>query len=169
MNNVSAKFKINANVHGDNSDVADLGIAQASFVDAISRDLVDGSGSGQANKFFADSITRTGGTDEDIDLQSDLDAVGVALGLDKLKILLIHNLSDAVLTVGWDSGGTVGNAVSLFTDPDTDTLLIPALGSFLWLGGLDGIVVDATHKVLRISPGGAGNKVFEVVIVGVKT
>ena len=131
--------------------------------------MTDGAASGECNKIYADTGEVTGGSETDIDLQTALDAVGVALALDILKALYIKNDSDAEMALGWLAGGTAGNAISLFTDPDTETILIPAGGIFFWAQTTTGIVVDATHKVLRLNAGGAGAKVFDIVVVGVKS
>lgn len=169
MLNTDAKFQIGAVVQGDNSDVADLGISKASVSKAIAIALTHGAAEGNINRFYADKVTISG-TEEDIDLQTALDAVGVAMNLNKLKGILIENgntVTDGELEIGWASGGTVGEAVSLFATPDDSAHLLPKGGVYFLYTGPVGITVDATHKVLRIA-GADGNK-FEIVIVGADT
>lgn len=169
MNNVSARFNIGMIVKGDNSDVADLGIATANVSQTAAITLAHGTASGKANKIYADTATVTGGSQIDIDLQTALDAVGVALGLNFLKVLYIKNQSDAEFEIGWKTGGIAGNAISLFGEPDDNTAILLAGGVFLWADTTAGIVVDATHKVLRINSDGSGSKEFDIIAVGIKS
>ena len=169
MLNTDAKFNVGAVVQGDNSDVADLGISKASVNKAIAIALTHGAAAGNINRFYADKVTISG-TEEDIDLLTALDAVGVAMNLNKLKGILIENgneVTDGELEVGFDTDGTAGNAVSLFNTPDDSCHLIPKGGVYFFYTGPNGITVDGTHKVLRIA-GSDGNQ-FDIVIVGADT
>lgn len=169
MLNTNAEISVNIAVQGDNSDVADLGISKASLAKAIAIALTHGAGSGNINRFYADKVVISG-TEEDIDLITALDAVGVAMGLDKLKAIIIENgneVTDGELALGWAAGGTLGDAINIFSTPDDSALKIPKGGVAVLYFGAIGVTVDADFKVLRVA--GADGNAFDIVILGADT
>ena len=164
MNNTLSNITIQAAVSGDNSDVADLGIAKGSVSKSIVSALTHGAAAGNANKWHADEFDVTGGSQVDLNLWTALDAVGVAMNIATLKVLIIENKSDAILTVG-----AAPNPIPLFGTPATDTIKIPVGGSLTWLGDGAGIAIATPGTCeLRIAAAGAGNKQVHVIAVGVK-
>jgi hypothetical protein len=112
----------------------------------------NGTASSQFDRWFYDSRSLGAGANEDLDLQTLLDAAGVALGSAEARFLRIE--SDAANTnrIQYKAGAANGwaGAAAPTQDP-TDIINIPpgcAVQFELFVNGSN--TIDATHKVINI-------------------
>jgi len=163
---VNAVANLSFNVTGS-PDVIELATAIAKLTLDRGRTMAMGTGSNQVNTWYSEIVGVTGGSNKTIDLQgggAEVDAFGVSLDFDKIKMIYFKNLSDAAMIIGPEAQGLL-----MTGDPTTHTILLPVGAEQLFIYGGDGIVCDADSKDLFISAAGSGAKNVEVVVIGVKS
>lgn len=138
----------------------------------ISEVLASGTGSGQATKVFQDVRTLALSTDENLDFQTLLDPFGTALGLTKIKWLIIQaasaNAADLRLTPGSANGWDAFLSPSAALGPDIPQLDVQAGTALVLVNSAAGYVVDAAHKVLNVENlSGAASGIYTITIVGI--
>lgn len=125
----------------------------------------------QCDLVYAASITFVTSTPQTLDLTSLTDVVGGAVNFARVRLVAIKNLSTAdaaVLTVGnsvtneWDgflsAAGTLKVFPSSANNPKGGWVILTAPNT-------TGIVVDSTHKTLKLDPG-ANAFTVNVIIAG---
>lgn len=140
----------------------------SSVTDGLSKNystsFTDGTGSGKAQIQFHDSRTLVTTTDETLDLTALIGAFGAA-AFAKIKALIV---SVATQSNGYrlQIGGAAENAVSgMFADPG-DILEVQAGSTLVLTAPVNGYVVDATHKNLKISNPSGGSVTYDIIIIG---
>lgn len=129
--------------------------------------LVDGTGAGQAQKFFRDRRTVTTGANDDLDLSGTLtDAFGETLAFTAIKGILIYSVPEnsTNLTVGLSSAPFVS-----WLGGTTPTLgpIIPGGMFFLYRPDAAGYAVTATTAdILRITNAAGASATYEIILVG---
>jgi hypothetical protein len=135
----------------------------------LSTDYTDGTSAGKADKIWSDKRTLAAAGNDDLDLTALTDTIFGAtrtVTLVKLKGVFIYNPTSTAGDFLW-LGGSVTNAhANLFGDA-TDKIKIGPLGKIMIESPTDGLAVDGTHKILRITNGGANTITdYRIVIWG---
>lgn len=155
-----------AGFSGLRTKVADLTQAVEDFRIGVGISLLNGVGSGQADKLFHDRRTLGPSATEDLDLAGVLfDLFGDAFTLARLKgIIVIADIGN-VNAVRITRPAT--NGVPLFLAASDGIDVLPG-GVFAWCSPNAGVTVTpATGDLLTFTNGGAGtNVVYEVALVG---
>lgn len=133
---------------------------------AITKSLTTGTGSGQANAFYAVQATATAGSDTDYDLTALTDSNGVALNFAKVRWFVLQIDSPVtgayLIWLGTDTGLT--NPVTLWKAANTnDTNL---MGITVNTSDIDGWTVDSSHRVLRLNNPTASSITYRMLLVG---
>lgn len=131
------------------------------------RELADGTGTGQANRVFSQTITLAASANQDLDLNGALvDALGGPAVFARVKAIAINaraaNTNNVVVGAAAANGfvGPFGAA--------THTVAVPPGGQFVISHpGAGWTVTAATADLLRVANSGAGTPVtLDIVIVG---
>jgi hypothetical protein len=168
-----ANTQIGATIRGDYSPASlDLQVALATLSLNAGVSLTTGTGSGQADKIWADTRTLTASSSEDLDLVGTAltDAFGVAFSVLRVKGLLVAadstNVNNVVV------GANVANGwATLFgpTGASGGTVTVRP-GGFFCAGCTDATgwaTTAGTGDLLHIANGGAGTSViYSIVIIG---
>ncbi len=106
----------------------------------------------------------------EIDLLTELDPKGVALALATVHMIFIRNLTPVGATAASIIvGGAGANAWSAcFGDPSDTIIIPPAMSLVLPIPCVAGLVVDGTHKKLKLLHNGVGTAVvtYEIIVIG---
>jgi hypothetical protein len=128
--------------------------------------LANGTGAGQANAYWRDSLTITAGGTASIDLRSlpmDFFAATGSVGLASVKQLLVVNKSGAAtLSVG-------GSVTNRWTALAAGAITLGPSGSVYASYTGTGYATTSSDKVLTITNNGAASATVEVYVAGVKT
>lgn len=169
---MSLSFKSDLNMYGTISEASGIGSRTDQITVQPRLSFADGSGANQASKMLQGRFTipvATTGPSVDgtkvIDLTTDLNSFGAALGMTKIKLLYIYNRSTTLQMVF--SGGTNG-VVTILGDA-TETQKIPAGGEvYLTAPTAAGFAVTAsTADNLTFSNASTTTTLeFDVLVVG---
>lgn len=163
---MSLSMKTLMQIAGAYGATRDVGDAQQSVNLRRPLDLTTGTGSGQADLFFADTRTLSASATESLDLAGGLtDAFGASLTFVEIVALLIT--ADAGNTNNVEVGGAASNAwAALFGDATDKVKLKP--GASLMLACETGYAVTAgTGDLLKIANGGSGTAVtYTLTLIG---
>lgn len=160
--------KIVAQIVATLSGSGDLGTPEAPVSTRTLIEFADGSGSGQANKVFADQRTIGASSNESLDLAGSLvDPLGATLTFTKIKALLAKaaagNTNNVVI------GGAGSNTwVGPFGDA-TDTIAVKPGGVALLVApdAAGWAVTASTGDILKIAnSGGTTGVTYDIVIIG---
>lgn len=124
----------------------------------IRREKASGTSSGQQDIVWSDRLSvSTTPTDVDLNaLTSELD--GSTLDMANITHVTVYNGGAANLLLG---GAT--NSVAIFSD-DSDIIVVPPGGTFVWDGGPDGLAVGGSD-VLRLDAA-SGTLTVDVLLMG---
>jgi hypothetical protein len=156
-------------VRGDLSTVLDLQTAVATLNRAGGVSLDNGTGSGQADKVWADTRTLTASATEDIDLAGAaiLDAFGVAAVFARVKALFIQ--ANPANTNNVLVGGVTNGWATLISPAATGVVTVRPGGGFAaWSGDATAFAVTAgTGDLLHIANSAGGTSVtYDIVVIG---
>jgi hypothetical protein len=159
--------RITLGVLAELSSQLDLAAAAAPLTLSRSVPLLNGTGTGQADKVFADTRTIAASTTDSLDLAGGglLDLLGAALTFAKLKAVLLWaaagNTNNVVVT------RPASNGVPIFSAAGDALPVLPG-GMFGWVAPGAGVTVTAgTGDLLDIVNSAAGSTVtYDVVLIG---
>lgn len=138
---------------------------RSALVQLASHNWAFGTGAGQVNVIYQDSVSIADGADTTIDLYASgtlLDIFERALTMETLKFLYIKNTSaDATLLVG----GGASNDLLLFA-ATSDIVKIPPGGSAILYNDVAGSgILLTTNKNLKLAHDGTGSSAMVVYVV----
>jgi len=166
---MSLSSKLDVSFAGKLSSVIDLGVSEASLSTYMSASLADGTGAGQANRLWCDSITLAASATQDIDLAGSLlDAIGGPAVFARVKGLFVA--ADAANTNNVIVGAAATNPfVGLLGATHTVTLR-PGAVFAVFAGVADATgypVVATTGDLLRVANSAAGSTVsLNIAVIG---
>jgi len=147
--------------------VPDVGSASQLANDEVRYDLEDGTGAGQAQKYYQDKATIAASGSATLDLNGAInDIFGAVLNLTNIKVLRIRaastNTNDVVV------GGAASNPfIGPFADATDKIAIKPGGELFLIAPNAGYAVVAGTGDQLKIANSGAGTGVdYTIEIVG---
>jgi hypothetical protein len=150
------------------SNAGDLSFPSESFMLTVAKALTDGTGLLKAQVLASDQRTLSTGTPtEDLDLKAFPCAYGTA-AFTKIKAILISvvtTTTGATLTVAPGAANGLEALFGALGDADESILTLQANGSILLVTGDTGYVVDATHKILKMTTA-ATTLTYNIVIIG---
>jgi hypothetical protein len=154
----------------DTKITADMSSPRDAINKTFTVDLDVGTGSGQANQYFADLRTLAGGANEELDLAGVLEnRFGQTVTFANIKFIFIENTAttDSTLAVG----GAAANAFINWVGNATDIVNIPGQGVFiLGSNARDFDVTAGTGDKLKLENlDGVNSLSYNIIIVGVET
>lgn len=160
---------VTASVKGTYAGANDLGSVSFSFGQTALTQVTAGTGTGKADKLFADTRTIAASSSENLDLAGTLaDPIGATITCAKVKFVYVKAASGNTNSV--QLGGAASNA---FTGPfadATDIVSIPPGGTVLFVHpGAGWTVTAGTGDILKVANSGAGTGVSYDVIIGCAT
>jgi len=161
---VSAKVSLSSLLQ----NALDLSTPEDSLPFEFSDTLATGVGLDGANRVWADERTIATGADDDLDLTAGLtDAFGATIVFAAIRGIIIYNKGTGVADILSVGAAAANPIASLFGDV-TDKLKIGPGGiKFLWNPSAAGYaVVTDTADILRIHNGGAGDTIYQIIIIG---
>jgi len=158
------KTNINASIAIVETEAPDCGQARVDLALSLAKELLNGTGNGQADVAFFDTRTLTSGSSEDLDLAGSLvDALGATVNMAEVCAILIT--ADAANTTNL----TVGGATAEFQGPfgaAGDTIVVKPGGGF-WVFAPAGWAVGAgSTDDLKIANGSGASATYSVAIIG---
>jgi hypothetical protein len=159
--------KINVSVNADESSPIDLGSRVYNMKKSKLLTLLDGSGLGQANKVYADSVSVAQSVNTDLDLSGTLAGAFGNVVFTALKALLVvaGDSNPGNLTVG-----NVTNGIVAWFGAATHSLVCTPGGIILLAdpSAAGRTVTAGTADLLRIAtPATVGTYTFDVAVVGI--
>lgn len=146
------------------TNAADLSSITDSLLKNKVTSFADGTGAGKAQIVVSDQRTISDGADETLDLKS----LGAAFGsaaFAKLKALRIEVVT---VTTGYTlklKAGASNGLSAIFSD-SSDELVLQAGGALTLEAPVDGYVVDATHKTVKVTNPSAGAVTYNLYLIG---
>jgi hypothetical protein len=167
-----ANTQIGATVRGDYSTALDLQTALAQLNLSAGISLDNGTGSGQADKIWADTRTLTASSTEDLDLIGSalIDAFGVAVTFARVKGLFVA--ADPGNTNNVLVGANVVNGWATLIGPTgaSGGVVTVRPGGFFAAGATDAtayVATAGTGDLLHIANSAGGTSVtYKIVIIG---
>lgn len=159
---------VKVNVNATLTNTVDIGTTDYKINELVSKQFTNGTTTGLANALWSDTRSIGSSANDDLDLAGVLtDVYGAALTFTTIKGILIEanaaNANNLIL-----GGDTSANIQGLFGD-DSDTMIIPPGGSYLYLNTTTGITVTATTAdKLRLTNGGTGTISYKIILIGTK-
>lgn len=167
MENVSLGATIAISLAADNTDQAGADLVEAKISKSISGGYTysDGSGSGQVDQIWTDTVSIAGAGDTTIVLNdgSLTDSFGDGVTLTKLKVLYIKNAVGAeTITIG----GAAANELDIFTAA-ADSIEVIGGGELFMTWPADGLTVGAANDELKIARAAGAAANVSIIIAGV--
>ena len=150
------------NTLGDDTVVRD-GMSRS-----IVQELTDGTGAKKAQVNWHTLRTLTGTTSENLDLKALADGAFGVIALTKVKWFILHLITETSgcwLELG-AAGGNDWAGASQWLKDATDIVRVCAGGEEKKTSPIDGFVVDATHKILKVNNPSGYTAVYWIGIVG---
>lgn len=145
------------------TNAGDLSTPTDALQVTTTRTFTNGTGSGKVQVGIADQRQLTTGTDETLDLKAILSAFGSA-ALTKIKAVRIELVTaTAGYTLKVKAGAS--NGLSAWFSDASDELVIQAGGAWQLESPVDGYVVDATHKTVKITNPAGGTATYNILIL----
>lgn len=163
---MSVTATIKSSVTGTQASTLDLATATIVYSLANNIALTSGVAEGMIDKLFSDTRTLAASGTEDLDVYAGLlDALGSALNLAKLKLVLIT--ADAANTNDVVVSRPASNGVPLF-GAASDAISVKPGGTFMWVAPETGVTVTAsTGDLITITNSSGGTGVtYSVVLLG---
>jgi len=135
----------------------------SAFNQSIRKNFTYGSGANKAQAAWTDSRSLATTASEEIDLQALVNAFG-NLSVAKIKALII---SVKTTTTGYRLvvGGAATNAWEAWTTVPGSTIRVSAGSQLVLTDFVDGGIVDATHKILKISNPSGGTVDYDIIVI----
>lgn len=147
------------------SGVQDFGTPYWDRPKALDIELVNGTGSGQADRTFSDQRTVAASSNDDLDLSGTLlDPIGGSAVFVKIKAIVIRAAAANTTNL------TIGNGANPFVGPfgaGTHTMQLQPGGAIVLVAPNTGWnVVAATGDILRIANGAGASATYDIDIIG---
>ena len=163
-----ARIKSILNVIRTGAGFGDYGAGITADCPNIDTTLGEGTGSSQFDRWLYDSRSLGAGANEDLDLQTILDAAGVALGLAEVRFIRIECDSGNNGPLEYKASAATGwLGAAAWTKDVSDIMSAPPGGAIQYEGFINGSnVVAAGSKCINIKNTGAGAGVYRIHILG---
>jgi len=161
---VSGKLSLNSQL----TNALDLSTPEDHLPFEFSDALETGTGLDGANRVWSDERTLGAGANDDHDLTAGLtDAFGNVIVFAALRAIIVYNKGTAAADVLSIGAAALNPIASPFGDVTDIVKVGPGGVLFLWNPSLAGYAVTTdAADILRIHNGGAGDTIYQIILIG---